>query len=134
MPEPLFTRRFFGLWVFAFITFFSAFQLFPAIPLRIIQLGGSKAEGGWFLSVYTFASAFAAPLMGTVADHIGRKRLLVTASALFIGFSALYGIVTHIPLLLLIGVVHGALWSGLLAASSAIMSDLIPVSRRTEGF
>ena len=133
MPEPLFTRRFFGLWVFAFITFFSAFQLLPVIPSRIVELGGSKAAAGWFLSVYTFASALAAPLMGTVADHIGRKRLLITASFFFIVFSALYGVITIIPLLLLVAVVHGALWSGLLAASSAIMSEFIPASRRTEG-
>ena len=132
-PQPLFTRRFFGLWAFAFITFFSAFQLLPVIPLRILQLGGSKATAGWFLAVYTFASAVAAPIMGTIADHVGRKRLLVVASALFIIFSLLYGFVTQIPLLLVIGLVHGSLWSGLLSASSAIMSDFIPESRRTEG-
>ena len=57
MPEPLFTRRFVALWVFAFITFFSAFQLLPAIPFRIIELGGTKAQAGWFLTAYTFASA-----------------------------------------------------------------------------
>ncbi len=133
MPEPLFTRRFFGLWLFAFITFFSAFQLLPAIPFRILQLGGSKAEAGWFLTVYTFASALAAPMMGTIADHIGRKRLLTIASALFIVFSLLYGVITFIPLLLVVGIVHGTLWSGLLSSASAIMSEFIPESRRTEG-
>lgn len=130
---PLFTRRFFGLWAFAFITFFSAFQLLPAIPFRILQLGGSKATAGWFLAAYTFASAIAAPLMGTVADHIGRKRLLVIASSLFIVFSLLYGFVPRIMPLLMIGVVHGALWSALLSSSSAIMSEYIPAARRTEG-
>ncbi len=134
MPvEPLFTRRFFGLWVFAFVTFFSAFQLLPVIPFRILQLGGSKAQAGWFLSVYTFASAFSAPVMGTVADHIGRKRMLMLASVLFIVFSILYGFVTHIGLLLLIGLVHGSSWSGLISSASAIMSDFIPESRRNEG-
>ena len=133
MPEPLFTRRFVALWVFAFITFFSAFQLLPAIPFRIIELGGTKAQAGWFLTAYTFASAFAAPIMGTIADHIGRKRMLMIASALFIAFSLLYGAVGQIPLLLLIGIVHGALWSGLMSAASAIMSEFIPESRRTEG-
>src|SRR5207253_1413529 len=29
---------------------------------------------------------------------------------------------------------HGAIWSGILSSSSAIMADLIPESRRTEGF
>ena len=133
MAEPLFTRRFFGLWFFAFITFFSAFQLLPVIPSRILQLGGSKAAAGWFLTVYTFASALAAPVMGTVADHIGRKRMLMIASALFIIFSLLYGVVVQIPLLLVIGVVHGSLWSGLLSSASAIMSEYIPESRRNEG-
>ena len=44
--EPLFTPRFAMLWVYAFVTFFSAFQLLPAIPFRILDLGGSKAEAG----------------------------------------------------------------------------------------
>ncbi len=133
MKEPLLTPRFAGLWLFAFITFFSAFQLLPGIPLRILDLGGTTAEAGWFLSVYTFASAFSAPIMGSIADHVGRKRMLVTASLLFIIFSIAYGVVKHLPTLLLIGAVHGAIWSGILASSSAIMSELIPVSRRTEG-
>jgi MFS family permease len=121
------------LWVYAFITFFSAFQLLPAIPFRILELGGSKAEAGWFLSVYTFSSAFAAPVMGTIADHLGRRRLLITASILFIGFSVAYGLVRNLPLLFLIAAIHGAIWSGILASASALMSEYIPESRRTQG-
>jgi predicted MFS family arabinose efflux permease len=131
--EPLFTLRFAMLWLYAFVTFFSAFQLLPAIPLRILDLGGSKAQAGWFLSVYTFASAFAAPVMGSIADHIGRRRLLVIASTLFIGFSVAYGLITDLRLLLAVGILHGALWSGILASASAIMSEFIPESRRTQG-
>ena len=133
MKEPLLTPKFAGIWLFAFITFFSAFQLLPGIPLRILDLGGTTAAAGWFLSVYTFASAFAAPVMGSIADHVGRKRMLVTASLLFIIFSIAYGVVKHLPTLLIIGAMHGAIWSGILASSSAIMSELIPASRRTEG-
>jgi MFS family permease len=131
--EPLFTARFAALWCYAFVTFFSAFQLLPAIPFRILELGGTKAEAGWFLSVYTFASAFAAPVMGSLADHVGRRRLLITASILFIGFSIAYGVITHLPLLLIVGAIHGSIWSGILASSSAIMSDFIPEARRTQG-
>jgi MFS family permease len=133
MREPLFTPRFAGLWLFAFITFFSAFQLLPAMPFRILELGGSTAAAGWFLFVYTMASALAAPVMGSIADHVGRRRMLVTASLLFIVFSVAYGLVTHLPLVLLIGTIHGAIWSGIMASSSAIMSEFIPVTRRTEG-
>jgi MFS family permease len=132
-PDPLFTPRFAMLWVYAFVTFFSAFQLLPVIPFRILELGGSTAQAGWFLSVYTFASAFAAPVMGNLADHFGRRRFLITASVLFVGFSAAYGVVTHLPLLFLIGAIHGAVWSGLMASASALMSDYIPETRRTQG-
>jgi MFS family permease len=132
-PQQLFTPRFVGLWVYAFVTFFSAFQLLPAIPFRILDLGGSTAAAGWFLSVYTFASAFAAPVMGSIADHFGRRRLLIIASILFIGFSVAYGVVRNLPLLFLIAAIHGAIWSGLMASASALMSEYVPESRRTQG-
>ncbi|HEX6642106.1 MAG TPA: MFS transporter [Thermoanaerobaculia bacterium] len=133
MSERLFTPRFVSLWLFQFGTFFSAFQLLPVIPLRIIELGGSKAAAGLFLAVYTFASAFAAPVMGSIADHVGRRRMLVVASILFVFFSLAYGIVPWLPLVLLIAVAHGSLWSSILSSASAIMTDFIPISRRTEG-
>jgi MFS family permease len=131
--EPLFTPRFAGLWTYAFITFFAAFQLLPAIPFRILELGGSKAEAGWFLSVYTYASAFAAPVTGSIADRIGRRRMLIGASIVFIGFSLAYGLIRHLPLLLVVAAIHGAIWSGIMSAAAAIISDYIPESRRTEG-
>jgi len=130
---PLFTPRFISLWLFQFGTFFSAFQLLPVIPLRIIELGGSKAAAGLFLAVYTFASALAAPVMGTLADYVGRRRMLIVASLLFVVFSLAYGVVPWLPVVLVIAVVHGAIWSSILSSASAIMTDFIPVSRRTEG-
>ncbi len=130
---PLFTRRFVSLWLFQAATFFSAFQLLPVIPLRIVDLGGSKATAGMFLFVYTTASALSAPVMGSVADHVGRKRMLVVASVLFVVFSLAYGVVPWLPVVLAIAVVHGALWSSILSAAGALMTDFIPPSRRTEG-
>jgi MFS family permease len=130
---PLITPRFIALWLFQFGTFFSAFQLFPVIPLRIMSLGATKGTAGMFLFVYTLSSAFAAPVMGSIADHVGRRRMLVLASALFIVFSLAYGVVPWLPVVLVIAIVHGAIWSSLLASASAIMIDFIPPERRTEG-
>ncbi|HEY0157280.1 MAG TPA: MFS transporter [Thermoanaerobaculia bacterium] len=134
MPRPpLFTPRFISLWLFQFGTFFSAFQLFPVIPLRIMDLGASKGAAGMFLFVYTLSSAFAAPVMGSIADHVGRRRMLVVASALFIVFSLAYGVVPWLPVVLVIAIIHGAIWSSLLSSASALMIDFIPPERRTEG-
>lgn len=133
VESPLLTRKFVMLWFFQAATFFSAFQLLPVIPLRIVALGGSKATAGLFLFVYTAASAFSAPVMGTIADHIGRRRMLVIASLLFVVFSLAYGVVPWMPLVLAIAVVHGTLWSSILSAAGALMTDFIPPARRTEG-
>ncbi len=133
MRSPLFTPRFLALWLFQFGTFFSAFQLLPVIPLRIIDLGGSKAAAGTFLFVYTISSALAAPVMGTIADHVGRRRMLILASLLFVVFSLAYGVVPWLPLVLLVAIIHGSIWSSILSSASAIMTDFIPIERRTEG-
>src|SRR5438105_7952714 len=109
--EPLLTPRFAMLWTYAFITFFSAFQLLPAIPLHILELGGSKAEAGWFLTVYTLCSAFSAPVMGTIADHVGRRRLLIVASILFVGFSVAYGVIHDRGRLLIVAAIDRSTWT-----------------------
>ena len=131
--EPLFTPRFIALWLFQFGTFFSAFQLLPVIPLRILDLGGSRTMAGLFLTVYTLSSAFAAPVMGSIADQIGRRRMLITASLCFVVFSLAYGVVTWLPLVLVIAILHGGTWASILSAAGAIMTDFIPPPRRTEG-
>lgn len=131
--EKLFTFTFFNLWALSFVTFLSAFQLFPTVPFRILALGGTKGEAGLFLGLYTAAAALSAPLTGSIADHLGRRRLAMVASLAFVGFSLLYAVVTERSLLLAVAVVHGVLWSGILTSSAGIMTNLIPASRRTEG-
>ena len=121
------------LWIFALITFFSAFQLFPAIPLHILSLGGTKSQAGLFLAFYTYACAFSAPLTGSVADTMGRRKALIVASTLFVAFSLLYGVVHYWPLLLAVACIHGVCWSAVLSSSAAIISEIVPESRRTEG-
>ena len=130
---PLLTGPFLRLWLFSFVTFLSAFQLFPAIPFRILELGGTRAEAGLFLALYTSCCAVSAPFTGAAADHFGRRKVLVAGAGVFTLFSLLYGEVTSLPLLLVVAAVHGVFWSGLLSASGALMSEVIPVSRRTEG-
>ncbi|HXI11696.1 MAG TPA: MFS transporter [Thermoanaerobaculia bacterium] len=132
-PATLFTSEFLRIWGFGFITFLSAFQLFPAIPFHILDLGGDRATAGWFLAAYTYASAFAAPVTGSISDRFGRKRILMLAAFSFIFLSLLYGAITNIAILLVFAMLHGGIWSGILASSAAMMSDLVPESRRTEG-
>jgi len=131
--ERLFTPRFFVMCAFSFTVFLSAFQLLPTAPFRILALGGSKFAAGMFLGFLTYASAFSAPLTGALADRAGKRRMLLTCSLVIAGFSMAYAWSHSYQVLLVLVLAHGVFWSGLLSASAAYITDIIPESRRAEG-
>jgi MFS family permease len=132
-PDRLFTPRFFVMCGFTFTVFLSAFQLLPTAPFHIIDLGGSTFASGLFLGVLTYSSAFSAPLTGAYADRIGHRRTLIISSAALSVFAAAYAVITDYRLILALAVVQGVFWSGLLSASSAYMTQMLPEGRRAEG-
>ncbi|HLB37793.1 MAG TPA: MFS transporter [Gemmatimonadales bacterium] len=133
-PKPrLFTPLFFVMFGFTGTVFLSAFLVLPTTPFRIIELGGSKFAAGLFLGFLTYASAFSAPLTGALADRVGKRRMLLICSFAIASFHTVYGIVHDYRLILGLAFVHGAFWSGLLSASAAYITDIVPESRRAEG-
>ncbi len=133
LPERLLTPRFFVMCGFSFTVFLSAFQLLPTAPFHILDLGGSTFASGLFLGFLTYSSAFSAPLTGALADRIGQRRVLMTSSAALTVFSLAYGVITDYRWMLALVIVHGVFWSGLLSASAAYMTNLLPERRRAEG-
>jgi MFS family permease len=131
--DALFSSRFFLMCGFSFTVFLSVFTLLPTTPFRILALGGSTLSAGLFLGFLTYASALSAPVTGALADRIGKRRMLVTCGLALAGFFTAYGLAQGYRVLLGVALVHGIFWSGLLAASAAYMTDLIPESRRAEG-
>lgn len=131
--DRLFTPRFFVLWSYNFVVFFSAFQLLPTAPFHILSLGGSSTEAGLFLGFLTYASAASAPITGALGDRWGKRNMLLVAALALTGFSLLYAIAPSYQLILGLVLIHGVFWSCLLSSSSAYMMDIIPASRRAEG-
>jgi MFS family permease len=131
--DRLFTPRFFVMCGFTFTVFLSAFQLLPTAPFHIRDMGGTKLASGLFLGFLTYASAFSAPLTGAFADRIGTRRLLITSSVALCGFSLVYAVLESYHVLLALVVIHGIFWSGLLSASAAHMTHMLPEHRRAEG-
>ena len=118
---------------FSFTVFLSAFQLLPTAPFHILDLGGSTFASGLFLGFLTYSSAFSAPVTGAYADRVGSRRVLVISSLALVVFSLLYAVITDVRVLLAMVLVHGIFWSGLLSASAAYMTNLLPERRRAEG-
>jgi len=131
--ERLFTAPFFAMCGYSFTVFFSLFQLLPTAPFHVDALGGSRLQSGLFLGLLTYSSAFSAPLTGALADRLGRTRQLLVCSLAIAGFSMLYAIAPSVILLLVLVPIHGIVWSGLLSASGAYMTSILPPGRRVEG-
>jgi MFS family permease len=132
-PHRLFTPGFFVMCGFSFTVFLSVFQLLPTAPFHIHDLGGSTFASGLFLGFLTYSSAFSAPLTGAVVDRVGQRRVLITSSVAITLFSILYGLISDYRWLLALVIVHGIFWSGLLSASAAYMTNMLPAARRAEG-
>src|SRR5262245_51698502 len=129
----LFTPRFFVMCGFSFTVFLSAFQLLPTAPFHILDLGGSTFASGLFLGFLTYSSAFSAPLTVALADRLGKRRVLIITSLAITMFSLAYAVIESYHLVLMLVLIHGVFWSGLLSASAAYMTALLPESRRAEG-
>lgn len=133
MSQPLFTPRFFIMFGYTFTVFASVFQLLPVAPYRMIALGGSTAVAGLFHGFLTFSSAVSGPVTGVLSDRIGHRTVLIAVSLILAGFTLSYAFITEYHVLLGLVVIHGCVWSALLAASGAYMTATIPESRRAEG-
>ena len=129
----LLTPRFFVMCGFTFTVFLSAFQLLPTAPFRIRDLGGTTFASGLFLGFLTYASAWSAPFTGSIADRIGRRRTLMITGLVITACSVGYALATDYRVMLALVVVHGVFWSGLLSASAAYLTSLLPAHRRAEG-
>jgi len=117
---------------FTFTVFLSVFQLLPTAPFHILALGGSTFASGLFLGFLTYSSALSAPATGALADRVGR-RILLTSSLAIAGFSVAYALIPDYRVSLALVLVHGVFWSGLLSASAAYLTNMLPERRRAEG-
>jgi MFS family permease len=118
---------------FTFTVFLSVFQLLPTAPFHILALGGSTLASGLYLGLLTYSSAFSAPLTGALADRWGSRRILLTSSLTIAAFSISYAVLPGYRIMLGLTLIHGVFWSGLLSASAAYLTSMLPENRRAEG-
>lgn len=136
MPEfrsTLWTRPFLLIWSCTFLTFFAAFQLFPTAPLRLLELGASRAESGLFLAVFTGGSSLGALVTGQMADRMGHRRILVGTASAFTLIMVAYAFLPVRWGFYALAPFHGAVWSGLITSTVAMLGGILPEADRAKG-
>ena len=96
-----------------------------ALPTIVGQLGDVERMA-WVITAYILAMTVAMPVYGKLGDVIGRKRLYLSAIAIFLLGSALCGTATSMSALVVFRFLQGLGGGGLMISSQAITGDLIP--------
>jgi ACDE family multidrug resistance protein len=97
--------------------------LTPNIPDILADLGRTNASAGILVASGPLPGAFAAPVLGVLADRFGRKRVLIPCLILFALAGIAAGLAPNFELLLLARVAQGLGSAGLINLSIVLIGD-----------
>src|SRR5471030_2107768 len=101
-----------------------------SVPNISGSLGVSNSEGTWVVSSYMLAAAVVQPLTGWIARRFGEVRTFVTSVCLFMLFSAICGLATSLPMLVVARLIQGFVSGPMMSVAQAILLRNYPIERR----
>jgi predicted MFS family arabinose efflux permease len=127
MPVSM-TARFVALASCGTSAFIDMYATQPLLPEFRHVFGASEAAVSLTVTATTFGCAAAAPLVGSLADAIGRKRVIVTSIVLLALVTFAAASATTLPALIAWRVAQGALMPGVFAVTLAYIAEELPVA------
>ena len=101
-----------------------------SLPHIAGSLSATVDESTWVLTSYLVSNAIILPMTGWLANHFGRKRILLLSIGGFTAASVLCGLAPNLPFLILFRVIQGATGGGLQPLSQAILLESFPSEDR----
>ena len=100
-----------------------------SIPHIAGNLAATNEEGTWVVTSYLVSNAIVLPISGWLANHMGRKRLLLACVAGFTVTSLCCGLATSLTQLIIFRVLQGLTGGGLQPLAQAILLETFPKER-----
>ncbi len=133
VKETLWTKPFVLLILSNLFLFLSLEMLLPTLPMFAAEKGGTDAQIGLIIGLFTFSAVLLRPFVGMASDKFGKKLLLLVGVAIcLIGTASYYAAVT-ITMMLMLRIVHGVGFGISTTLYGTVASDIIPATRRGEG-
>lgn len=104
----------------------------PAFPQLAKALGVAPQNTGWLVTAFTFPALVLGPVIGVLADQLGRKKIIVPALFLFGIAGTACAFTRDFNILLLLRLFQGIGAAPLLALSVTLIGDLYAGDKRTE--
>ena len=93
-------------------------------------LSAPAADDGWVMTTYLAANAFVLPITGWLSAYFGRRNFFLCSIAVFTIASALCGMATSMPQMILFRIIQGLGAGGLQPTSQAILLDNLPLEKQ----
>jgi DHA2 family multidrug resistance protein len=129
-------QRYVNPWVVTFSVMLATFMevldttvVNVSIPHIAGNLASTNEEGTWVVTSYLVSNAIVLPISGWLANHMGRKRLLLTCVAGFTITSLCCGLATSLSQLIIFRVLQGLTGGGLQPLAQAILLETFPKER-----
>ena len=104
--------------------------VFPIFARRLSELGGGVQTLGLMTVAFMLAQFIFAPIMGSLADRLGRKTIILLSLAAFALANIGYLFATSTTEIIVIRATQGALSAGLYPSAMAMVGDLMPENQR----
>jgi multidrug resistance protein len=104
--------------------------IMPVFPRRLAELGAGVEILGLMTMAFMLAQFISAPLMGSLADRIGRKPIILLSLLAFAAANLGYLLVSSVEAFILVRALQGALTAGLYPSAMAMVGDLFPREER----
>jgi DHA2 family multidrug resistance protein len=101
-----------------------------SLPHIAGSLSATIDESTWVLTSYLVANAIILPLTGWLANHFGRKRLLMISVGGFTAASFLCGLAPTLPVLVFFRIIQGMTGGALQPLSQAVLLEAFPPQDR----
>src|SRR3989337_856905 len=108
--------------------FFASVNAFVLLPLYIQRLGGTEAQIGVVMGMYSAAGIFCQPLVGAWVDRVGRRPLLGFGISLGVAASLGFNLFAALPLFAVLRAFQGIGFSAFFVANYTMVVDLVPPS------
>jgi len=144
MPNPLqrarslyaeYPRQFWTLLGASFIDSIGGTMMFPYFTLYLTKrFGVGMTEVGLVFAVFSITSVVGSTIGGALADRLGRKTMLIFGLLASATSTLLMGLANSFALFAMVALVVGMMANTGHPAQRAMVADLLPVEKRTQGF
>lgn len=132
--EKIWTKSFISIALTQFLLFTVFYTLLTTLPIFVINnLQESQSKAGLVVTFMLLSAIMIRPFSAKIIDYFGKKKILVISVLLYTLSTFAYVFVNDFHSLAVVRFIHGVSFGIVTTVGSAIVAEIVPLSRRGEG-